>query len=90
MVKTTREGENLRRSPRFSSSTSPRLREEEQVVFAPQTCSPGPMEGDTSVDPTERPKSKFMVPSKQTALTLVASAVTEDPGRQVPSSAITT
>ena len=79
MVKTTREGENHRRSPRLASSTSPRLGEKEQVDFASQTCSPGLMEGDTSVDPTERPNSKFMVSSQQPALILVAYSATEDP-----------
>ena len=87
-MKTTREGENHRRSPRLASSTSPRLREKEQADFASQTCSPGLMEGDTSVDPTERPNSKIMVPSQQPALTLVASSATEDPGSQLPSSTI--
>ena len=59
-------------------------------MLAPQTCSSGPMEGDASetVDPTGRPNSKFMVPSQQLSLNLVASAATEDPGRQLPSSAI--
>ena len=90
IVKTAREGDNLRRSPSLASSASPRFREEELVVFASQTCLPGPMKGDTSVDATERPNSKFMVPSQQPALTLVASAATEDPGRQLPSSAIAT
>ena len=42
--------------------------------------------GDTSVDLTERPDSKFMIPSKQPALTLVALAAAEDPGRQLPDS----
>ena len=90
MVKTTHEGENHRRSPRLARSTSPRLREEEQVDFASQTCSPGSMEGDTSVDPTSRPNSNFMVPSQQPALTLLASSATEDLGSQLPSSAIAT
>ena len=48
------------------------------------------MKGETpeTVDLTGRPKSKFMVPSQESALSLVASAGTEDPGRQLPSSAI--
>ena len=90
MVKTTREGENLRRSPRLASSASPRLRGEDQAIFASQTCSPGPMKGDTSADPTERPKCRVMVPPEQPALTLVASAATEDYDRQLPSFAIVT
>ena len=91
MVKTTRkEGENLGRSPRLTSSASPRLREEEQVASASQTCSSGPRKGDTpeTVDLTGRPKSKLMVPSQQSALSLVASAGTKDSGRQLPSAAI--
>ena len=88
-VKTTRESESLRRSPRLASSTSTRLKLEEQVSFASQTCSPGIKKGDTSVDPTERLNSKFMVPSQQPALTLVASPAAEDPGSQLPSFAIT-
>ena len=50
MVKSLRESENPRRSPR-SNSTSSRLKKEEHI--ASQTCSPGSMKGDTSVDPTE-------------------------------------
>ena len=78
MVKVTREAKPLRRSPRLTSSASPRLKEEEQVIFVSQTCSPGPMKGETSetVDPTGRPNSKFVVPSQQPALNLVASAAT--------------
>ena len=89
MVKTTREDENQRRSRRLTSSTSTRLRKE-QVVFAPQICSSGQMKGEFSeaVHPTGRPNSKFMVPSRQPALNLVASAATEDSGRQLPSPAI--
>ena len=45
------------------------------------------MKGDTSVDPTELPDSKFMTASKQPALTLVALAAAEDHGRQLPDSA---
>ena len=90
-VKTTRDGENLRESPRLASSNSPRLREEEQqVVFASQTCSSGALKGDALIDPTEQLNPNFMVPSEQPALTLVASAATVDPGRQLPSSAIAT
>ena len=48
------------------------------------------MKRGTSVDPTERPNSKFIVPSQQPAITLVASAATEDPGSQLPSFAIAT
>ena len=83
MVKTTREGEN-RRSPRISSSAGTRLREEQT---ASQIRSPGSMKGDTPVDPTEPPDSKFMTASKQPALTLVALAAAEDHGRQLPDSA---
>ena len=86
MVKTTREGENLRRSSRFASFAGTWSKEEEQI--APQIFPPGSMKGDTSVDPTERPDSEFMIPSKQAALTLVALAAAEDPGRQLPDSAI--
>ena len=46
------------------------------------------MKGDTSVNPTERPKSKFMIPSQQPALTLVASAAAEDSRSQLITSAI--
>ena len=90
MVKTTREGENLRRSPRLTSVASSRLREEDQAILSSQTCSLGPMKGDASetVDPMGQPNSKFMVPSQQPALTLVASTATEDPSRQLSSSAI--
>ena len=83
MVKTTREGEN-RRSPRIASSAGTRLKEEQT---ASQIRSPGSMKGDTPVDPTEPPDSKFMTASKQPALTLVASAAAEDHGRQLPDSA---
>ena len=86
MVKSTREGDNPRRSPRFASSISTRSKEEEQV--ASQICSPEPMKGDTPVDPTERPNSKFMVPFQQPALTLVALVAAEDPGSQLTTSAI--
>ena len=41
------------------------------------------MKGDTSVDPTERPNSKLMVPSQQPALILVASAAAEDSRSQL-------
>ena len=84
MVKTTREGEN-RRSPKISSFAGTRSKEEEQN--ASQICSPGSMKGDTPVDPTERPDSKFMIASKQPALTLVALAAAEGHGRQLPDSA---
>ena len=89
MVKITREGENLRRSTRLTSSASPKLKEEEKVVFASQACSSGPMKGDASVDPTERPNSKSIVSSQQPILTQVVSAATENSGRQLLSSAIT-
>ena len=79
-MKTTREGEN-RRSSRIASFAGTRSKEEEQT--ASQICSTGSMKGDTPVDPTERPDSKFMIASKQPALTLVALAVAEDHGRQV-------
>ena len=46
------------------------------------------MKGDTSVDPTERPNSKFTVPSQQPALTQVASAAAEDSRSQLITSAI--
>ena len=85
MVKSTCEGEKLRvrGGPRLASPTGTRPREEEQV--GSQTCSPGSMEGDTSVDPTERPNSKFMVPPQQPALILVAPAIApEDPDRKGP------
>ena len=85
MVKTTREGENPTRSSRIASFAGTRSKEEEQIVF--QICSLGSMKGDTSIDPTERPDSKFMIPSKQTALTLIALAAAEDPSRQLPDSA---
>ena len=84
MVKTTREGEN-RRSPKISSFAGTRSKEEEQN--ASQICSPGSMKGDTPVDPTERPDSKFMIASKEPALTLVALAAAEGHGRQLPDSA---
>ena len=83
MVKTTREGEN-RRSPRTASSAGIRLKEEQT---ASQIRSPGSMKGDTPVDPTEPPDSKFVTASKQPALTLVALAAAEDHGRQLPDSA---
>ena len=83
MVKTTREGEN-RRSPRIASSAGTRSKEEQT---ASQIRSPGSMKGDTPVDPTEPPDSKFMTASKQPALTLVALAAAEDHGRQLPDSA---
>ena len=88
MVKTTREGEKIRGGPRLASPTSTRLREEEQADFVSSTCSPGSIKGDTSVDPSGRPNSKFMVPSQQPALTLVASAAAEDPGSQLTTSVI--
>ena len=88
MVKFTREDEILKRGPRLASPTNTRLREEKQVDSASQTCSPGPMKRNTSVDPTERPNSYFMVPFQQPALTLVASAAAEDPGSQLTTSAI--
>ena len=46
------------------------------------------MKGDTSVDPTERPNSKFVVPSQQPALILVAPAAAEDSRIQLITSAI--
>ena len=82
MVKTTCEGEN-RRSPRTASSAGTRLKEEQT---APQIRSPESMKGDTPVDPTEPPDSKFMTASKQPALTLVALAAAEDHSRQLPDS----
>ena len=82
-MKITREGEN-RRSPRIASSAGTRLKEEQT---ASQIRSPGSMKGDTPVDPTEPPDSKFMTASKQPALTLVALAAAEDHGRQFPDSA---
>ena len=88
MVKSTREGEKLRGGPCFASPANTRFREEEQADFVSPTCSPEPMKGDTSVDPTEGSISKSMVPSQQLALTLVASAATEDPGSQLITSAI--
>ncbi|CAN0310470.1 unnamed protein product [Ascophyllum nodosum] len=85
MAKTTREGEKLRvRGPRLASPPSIRLREE-QTDFVSSTCSRDPMKGDTSVDPTERPNSEFVVPSQQPTLILVGRAVaSEDPGRNFP------
>ena len=83
MVKNIREGEN-RRSPRIASSAGTRLKGEQT---APQIRSPGSMKGDTPVDPSEPPYSKFMTASKQPALTLVALAAAEDHGRQLPDSA---
>ena len=59
-----------------------------QADFVSPTCSPEPMKEDTPVDSTERPISKFMVPSQQPALTLVASAPAEDLGSQLTTSAI--
>ena len=84
MAKNAREGGNLRRSTPFTSSTSPRLKEN-PVAFAPQTYSLGPMKGDTSetVDPTGRPHSKFKVPSQQPALSPVVSAAIENSGSSV-------
>ena len=87
MAKSTRKGEKLRGGPRLASPTSTRLREEEQADFVSPTCSPEPMKRDAS-DPSERPNSKFMVPSQQPALTLVAFAPAEDPGSQLTTSAI--
>ena len=85
MAKTTREGEKLRvRGPRLASPPSIRLREE-QTDFVSSTCSRDPMKGDTSVDPTERPNSEFVVPPQQPTLILVGRAVaSEDPGRNFP------
>ena len=88
MVKSTRGGEKLRGSLRLASPTSTRVREEEQADFVSPPCSPEPMKGDTSVDPTKRPNSKFMVPSQQPALTVVASAAAEDPGSRLFTPAI--
>ena len=43
------------------------------------------MKGYTSVDPTERPNSEFVVPSQQPTLILVAIAIApEDLGRNLP------
>ena len=85
MVESTREGENRRGGPPFASSPSTRLKEEEQADFVSPTCSREQMKGDISVDPTERPNSKFMVPSQHPALILVAPAIAaEDPGRKFP------
>ena len=82
--KTTREGERLEGGPR-GRPTGTRFREEKQADSVSPTCSREPMKGDTSVDPTERPNSKFMVPSQQPALVLVAPAIaSEDPGRNFP------
>ena len=83
MVKTTREGEN-RRSPRIASSAGTRLKEEQT---ASQIRSPGSLKGDTPVDPTEPPDSKFMTASEQPTLTLVALAAAKDHSRQLPDSA---
>ena len=82
MTKTTREGKKVRvRGPRLASPPSIRLREE-QSYFVSSTCSQEPMKGDTPVDPTERPKSEFVVPSQQPTLILVVFAIApEDPGR---------
>ena len=86
MAKTTREGKKLRaRGPRLASPASIRLKEEEQDDFVSSICSREPMKGDTSVDPKERPNSKFVVPSQQPALILVVPAIApEDPGRKFP------
>ena len=62
MVKSTREGERLKEGPR-ARPTGTRLREEKQADSVPLACSREPMKGDTSVDHTERPNSKLMVPS---------------------------
>ena len=83
MVKSTRESEKLERDPR-ASPTSTRLREVKQADSVSPTCSREPMKGDTSVDPTEQPNSKFMVPSQQPVLILVASAAAEDTGGSQP------
>ena len=82
MVKSTREGERLKEGPR-ARPTGTRLREEKQADSVPLACSREPMKGDTSVDHTERPNSKLMVPSQQPALTLVASAAAEDSRSQL-------
>ena len=84
MAKTTREGEN-RRSPRIANFAGTRSKEEEQI--ASQICSPEAMKGDAPVDPTERPDFKFMIASKEPALTMVALAAAENHGRQLPDSA---
>ena len=85
MVKSTREGEKLRRGPSFASPTSTRSREKEQVDLVLPTCSRGPVKGGTSVDPTQRPNSEVMVSPRQPALILVApAATTEDVGRKFP------
>ena len=85
MTKTTREGKKVRvRGPRLASPPSIRLREE-QSDFVSSTCSREPTKGDTSVDPTERPNSEFVVPSQQPTLILVVFAIApEDPGRNFP------
>ena len=49
----------------------------------------GSTKEDTPVDPMERPDSKFVIASKQPALTLVALAAAKDHGRQLPDSAFT-
>ena len=84
MAKITREGEN-RRNPRIANFAGTRSKEEE--LIASQIFSPGAMKGDAPVDPTERPDFKFMIASKEPALTMVALAAAEDHGRQLPDSA---
>ena len=88
MVKSTREGERQKKEGPRARPTGTRLWEEKQADSAPPICSREPMKRDTSVDPTERPNSKFMVPSQQSALTLVASAAAEDSRSQLITSAI--
>ena len=85
MTKTTREGKKVRvRGPRLASPPSIRLREEQSDSVS-STCSQEPMKGYTSVDPTERPNSEFVVPSQQPTLILVVFAIApEDPGRNFP------
>ena len=87
MVKITREGENPRKSPRIASFASTRSKKEERIA-SQFFLTTGSMKGDTSVDPTELSKSKFTIPSKQPALTLVALAAAGDPCRQLPGSQI--
>ena len=88
MVKSTREGERLKQEGPQANPTGTRLRKEKKTESVPPTCSREPMKGDTSMDPTERPNSKFMVPSQQPALTLVASAAAEDSRSQLITSSI--
>ena len=85
VTKPTRESEKARvRDPRLASPPSIRLREE-QADFVSSTCSRKPMKVDTSVDPTERPNSEFVIPSQQPTLILVVFAIVpEDPGRIFP------